>query len=134
LVPTASWSDVLARALSRTQREGHLVCGLERAEKALNREVRGLAMADAKSATERGSRVSRLLLVSNDGTERFYRQVERLVSTQGARLLAVVLDADSSLLAGVVPQALGVVRAVLIEHKECVARVLLASYGRQAEA
>ncbi len=133
-VPTASWSGGLASALSRAQREGHLVCGLERAEKALNREVRGLAMADARSATERGSRVSRLLLVSNDGTERFYRQVERLVCTQGPRLLAILIDADSSQLAAVVPQALGVVRAVLIEHKDCVARVLSASYPRPAQA
>jgi hypothetical protein len=130
MVPTASWSDSLAVALTSAQREGRLERGLERAERALQREVRGLSLADARSATQRGLRVSRLLLVSNDGTERFYRQVERLVSAQGPRLLTVYVDADAGQLAGVVPQALGVVRALLIEHKDNVARVLLALYAK----
>jgi hypothetical protein len=132
LVPTASWSDALAAALRSAQREGRLERGLERAERALQREVRGLSLADERSATERGSRVSRLLLVSNDGTERFYRQVERLVSSQGPRLLAIHIEADSGQFAAVVPQAAGVVRALLIEHKDNVARVLLALHASPA--
>jgi hypothetical protein len=110
------------------------VRGLEQLEKVLDREARGLSMADARSATERGSRVSRLVLVSNDGTERFYRQVERLVCTQGPRLLAICVDVDSSQLAGVVPEASGVVRALMIEHKDSVARVLIELYGVRPEA
>src|SRR5688572_3288233 len=68
-VPTVAWSEPLATALGGAQREGHLLQGLERAERALEREARGLSLADARSSTERGSRVSRLLLTSNDGTE-----------------------------------------------------------------
>lgn len=134
LVPSADWSARLAAALDDAQREGQIVRGLEQVEKALEREARGLSMADARSGAERGSRVSRLVLVSNDGTERFYRQVERLVTTHGPRLLAVVVDADSSQLAGVVPQAFGVVRALMLEHKDNVARVLLALYGIGGDA
>jgi hypothetical protein len=129
VVPTASWGEAIAAAVEGAQREGHVVRGLERIEKALARETRGLSMADARTATERGSRVSRLVLVSNDGTERFYRQVERLLVTEGARVLAICVDADSAQLAGVVPQAAGVVRALMIEHKDSVARVLLALYA-----
>lgn len=133
IVPSASWSQGLATALDDAQRERHIVRGLEQVEKVLDREARGLSMADARSGTERGSRVSRLVLVSNDGTERFYRQVERLVCAQGPRLLAICVDADSSQLAGAIPEASGVVRALMIEHKDSVARVLLELYAARPD-
>ncbi len=134
VVPTASFGSSLAVALEGVQREGHLVRGLEAVEKALDREARGLSLADARSGTQRGARVSRLVLVSDDGTERFYRQVERLVCKQGPRLLVIRVKAASSQLAGVLPQASGVVRALMIEHKDSVARVLLALYPGDPEA
>jgi hypothetical protein len=134
LAPTAAWSDALAQALTQAQRGGHLVRGLELAEKTLEREARGLSLADARSATERGARVSRLLLVGNDGTERFYRQVERLAQKQAPRLLTIRVDATSDVLASVVPHAAGVVRALMLEHKDDVVRVLWALYARQAES
>lgn len=127
-VPVAAWNSEVATALSDTEREGHLVRGLELVEKTLDRQARGLALVDARSGTERGSRVSRLMLLGEDGTERFYRQAERLICKQGSRLLALRLEAGSSLLAGLVPHASGVVRALLVEHKDSVARVLLALY------
>jgi hypothetical protein len=68
------------------------------------------------------------LLLSNDGSERFYRQVERLVASQGMRLLPIRLDADSTRFADVLNETSGVVRALLIGHKERVTRVLLALY------
>lgn len=105
-----------------------MVRGLELIEKTLEREARGLSLVDARSATSRGSRVSRLVLLSNDGTERFYRQAERLLSMQGPRVLAVRVDADSARFASVVTEASGVVRALMLEHKELVASLLLSMY------
>jgi hypothetical protein len=128
LVPTARWSPSLEQALQGAQRERRLVRGLEQIEKVLEREAHGQSLADARSATPRGSRISRLMLVSNDGTERFYRQVERLVIDQNPRLLAILLDADSNQFAATVPDAAGVVRALMIEHKELVASVLTVLY------
>jgi hypothetical protein len=128
VVPTARWSRSVEKALEVAQREHRLVRGLEQIEKVLEREAHGQSMADARSATPRGSRVSRLMLVSNDGTERFYRQVERLVVEQSPRLLAILLDADSSQFAASVPEAAGVLRAIMVEHKELVASVLIALY------
>lgn len=132
LVPAAPWSPALAEVLSRAQREGHLVRGLELAEKTLEREAHGLGLVDARSATARGSRVSRLLLVGADGTERFYRQVERLARAHAPRLLVIRVDADSAQLASVVPHTAGVVRALMLEHKDDVARVLWALYAPPA--
>jgi hypothetical protein len=134
LAPTAAWSDALVAALAQAQRGGHLVRGLELAEKTLEREARGLSLADARSANERGARVSRLLLVGSDGTERFYRQVERLAQKHAPRLLTIRVDANSDQLASVVPQAAGVVRALMLEHKDDVVRVLWALYARSAES
>src|SRR6185295_19478296 len=66
-VPAVPWSEALARAIASAEREGQLIQGIERAERALAREAHGLSLVDARSTTERGSRVSRLLLTSNDG-------------------------------------------------------------------
>src|SRR4029079_9466591 len=56
-VPVVSWSEPLASALASAQRERHLLQGIEQAERTLDREAHGLSIADARSATERGSRV-----------------------------------------------------------------------------
>ena len=50
----------------------------------------------------------------------------RLVCAQGPRLLALRVEADASQFASVLPDISGVVRALLVEHKDSVARVLLA--------
>ncbi|HWO13382.1 MAG TPA: hypothetical protein VNN80_27970 [Polyangiaceae bacterium] len=130
LVPTARWTPHLVAAIEAAQREGRLVRGLEQAEKTLAREARGLSLVDARSAAPRGARVSRLLLVSNDGSPRFYREVERLVAASSPRLLPIRVDADSNQFVSSVPEPSGVVRALLIEHKELVAAVLLALYRK----
>jgi len=130
-VPTARWGPALASALERAQREGSLVRGLEVIEKTLEREAHGLSLVDQRSGAQRGSRVSRLILVTNDGTPRFYRQVERLLAVQGPRLLVIYMDdADSTQFAAVIPQGGGVVRALMLEHKELVAGALVALYAK----
>lgn len=127
-VPVAAWSAELATILRNTARDGQLVRGLESIETTLSGEARGLSLSDARSGAERGSRVSRLLLLSNDGSERFYRQVERLVLSQQKRVLPIRLEADSGRFAEVLNETSGVVRALLIAHKARVAEILLASY------
>lgn len=128
LVPTAAWSAAVEVALGQARRDGHLLRGLESADTALQREARGLSMTDARSETQRGARVSRLLLVSGDGTERFYRQVEGLVCKHSPRVLPVVTAASSGQLSALV-ESPGVVRALMLEHKDSVARVLFALYA-----
>jgi hypothetical protein len=128
IVPTAAWRPSLAALLGSVHREGQLVRGLEAIEKSLERQAHGLSLVDARSTTERGARVSRLVLLGNDGSERFYRQAERLLCAQAPRVLAIRLDATSAQLAEVVPEANGVVRALMVEHKASVAQVLLGLY------
>lgn len=125
-VPVLAWTEPLAAALVQASQAGHLSQGIESAERALAREAHGLSVADARSQSERGSRVSRLLVTSNDGSERFYRQIERLLRTQGPRLLALRLDVDSRRMGAVLGDSDGLARALLVEHKTSVAEVLLA--------
>ena len=45
-----------------------------------------------------GDRLSRLLLFSNDGAERFYRNIEQALETHAPRLLGCLLNIDGEAL------------------------------------
>ena len=115
----------LSDALKNVQRAGQLVRGLELAENRLAREQRGLNIAERKTGQTRGERVSRLLLLSNDGAERFYRNVEGLLRRHGPRILAILLETDSSTLGELLFGPGSLARLLLLEHKDAVSHVLL---------
>ena len=125
-VPVAELGSELANALRSANHAGQLVRGLENAERTLTAEARGLDMADQRSDVPRGVRVSRLLVLASDGSERFYRRVEALMNLHGARVLAVRLDTDAAGLGEVLYGAGGRARLLMIERKETVTQVLLA--------
>jgi hypothetical protein len=122
----APMDDALAKALQSAHSAGRVVRGLEGAEQTLAAEERGLRIADDKSGARRGARVSRLLLVSNDGAERFYRQVEALLRTHGRRVLAVRIAADAETLGSLLFGPGRRARLLMLEHKDAVASTLLA--------
>ena len=93
-IPVAGMTSELAEALRSAYSAGQVVRSLENAERALAAEERGLQMADRQIGVPRGVRVSRLLLLANDGAERFYRQIEALLRRHGPRVLAVRLEID----------------------------------------
>lgn len=101
--------------------------GLEAATATLASEQRGLAALPP--AVTQGRRVSRVLLVTNDGAERFYRQVERLAITHAPRVLVCVIDCDSAGLGELLYGSDGVVKLVLTGHKTAAARILRALAG-----
>ena len=103
-----------------------LIRGLEGAEATLVAERRGL---DALPAADRAPRVSRLLLVTNDGAERLYRQVERLATTHAPRVLVCLLDVPSATLGGLLYGPDAVAKLVLTGHKDAATRLLLALAG-----
>ena len=125
-IPVVQMSDALATALQSAHSASRVVRGLEGAEQALAAEERGLRIADRKSGTPRGVRVSRLLLLSNDGAERFYRQVEALLRRHGQRVLAIRIAADAETLGALLFGPGRRARLLMLEHKDAVASVLLA--------
>ncbi len=123
-VPVAQF-DGLESALQSAHRAGRVVRGLETAERALATQEHGLRLADQRSGVTRGGRVSRLLLLANDGSDGFYRQVENLLRQHGPRVLAIRLDVDAAGLGAPLFGAGRTTRLLMIQHKEAVAAVLL---------
>jgi hypothetical protein len=88
-------SQEIMNALYSARRSGFLIRGFEDAEKALNAERTGIENIDKKTGINRKERISRLVVVANDGSERFYRQTKKLVEKNTPRVLAIYLDVTS---------------------------------------
>jgi hypothetical protein len=116
-------------ALRSAKQAGFVVRGLEAAERRLAEEDRGLQLVARERETS--VRISRLLVFTNDGAERFYRNVESLLRRHGPRLYAVRLEADEHDLGELLYGPDRVVRLVMLDHKSAVAGFLLA-VARQA--
>lgn len=125
-IPVAEFSAGLKSALLAAKDGDRLARGVDGIERSLGVEGRGLALADKKTGEKRVQRISRLLITSNDGAERFYRKVESLLRQHGERVMAVRIQADSSQLGETLFGPEKTVKLLLIEHKESVAAVLLA--------
>ena len=129
LAPTVHVGDVLLRTLEHAARDGALVLGLEAATAALNAEEAGLAALASRDGKARAERVSRVLLLANDGAERFYRAVESLTRAHATRLLTCRLDAPADALGPWVLGRPASVKAVLVQRKGAVSAVLRAIAG-----
>jgi hypothetical protein len=92
----------------------------------LDAEARGLAQVDRDTGVARGARVSRLVFVTGDGAERFYRHVETLLVRHRDRVLGVRLDASAAELGRLLFGPEAIARLVLLDHKDAVAEALLA--------
>jgi hypothetical protein len=126
-VPQLPVSEALLGAIRGAEASKTLVRGLEAAERKLADEQRGLGMVDRRTGQARGSRLSRLIIVTDDGSERFYRQVERILNRYGARLLALRIQIDGAQFGTQIFGAPAPVRAVLLTHKDAVSAALLAT-------
>jgi hypothetical protein len=129
-VPVVNLGRELAEALRSAHGAGRVVRGLESANKKLAAEERGLSLTDQRTNVVRGARVSRLLLLANDGAERFYRHVETLLRRFQPRVLAVLLAVDAAGLGELLFGPNRPVRLLMIEHKDAVCSVLIAMASR----
>ncbi len=114
----------LRTTLGRLGAAGRLVRGLETAETALAGERRGLEALPEDTRRRQGARVSRVLLLSADGTERFHRRVERLVRTHAPRVAVCRLDCSSADLGAAAFGAGAVAKLVLSAHRSAAADLL----------
>jgi hypothetical protein len=126
MVPAVSFKPSAAEALRFANSAGRVVRSLEGAESKLAAESRGLGLADQKSGASRGERVSRLLVLADDGAERFYRKVEKLLRQHGPRVLALRLDVNAETLGQTIFVPGHRVLLLLLDHKDAVSAMLLA--------
>jgi hypothetical protein len=118
-IPVLKLTPNLRTNIFHAKSLGELVIGYAAIVKALSNELRGLQKIDSLS-----DRVSRLLMVTNDGSPRFYREFAFLQKRQGARVLICRLDVDSVLMAGILGLKDQVVKTVLLNKKKSVINVL----------
>jgi hypothetical protein len=118
-IPLLKLNPELRKQISYAKFLDELVIGYRDVEKALENEMHGLQNVNNKS-----DRVSRLLIVTNDGSPRFYRQLEFLRKKQGGRVLICRLDVDSLLMGNILELKDKLVKAVLLNRKESVVNVL----------
>jgi len=121
-----SLTPAVGAALKSAFSTGRVVRGIDAAEKVLAGEQRGLERVDRATGADRGGRVSRLVVLADDGSERFYRSVDFLLRRHEPRVLALRLDASQDALGSLVFGPEQVARLLLIQHKDAVAAVLLA--------
>jgi len=123
-IPRHRLDRSIQEGLFHARRARRLTRGLEGAETLLAAEESGLKrVARSRNDSER-VRVSRLLIVSEDGSERFYRQVERLRARFANRLEILLLECDDEALGAAAFGPGRRSRALLIQHKDAVVRFL----------
>jgi len=118
-IPLLKVNPELSRHIFYAKSLGELIIGYEDIEKALARELHGLQKVNNQS-----DRVSRLLIVTNDGSPRFYRQLEFLHKKQGGKVMICRLDVDSLFMANILGLKDKQVKAVLLNRKKSVINVL----------
>jgi hypothetical protein len=123
-VSTITMSDPLKIALQQARLKGQIRCGFETIVEKLENERKGIANVRERQAVPYGDRVSRLLLFSNDGAERFYRHIEHLLQIHTHRLLGCLLNIDSSELGNLITGKDRKIKLVMAEHKEAVTEIL----------
>jgi len=125
-VPKLPLTTSMEKALSLSRRAGQLRGGLESIESTLGREKSGLLAVAKKQKhkAESSHRLSRLLIMSSDGSERFYRHCEMLLSSHGDRMIGLQLDTQSQLIGQKFFGKDAQVKALLVSHKDFVVRVL----------
>ncbi len=121
-IPVLAANTELRKHIFYAKSIGELIIGLEAIEKALTNELRGLQKVCATQA--QGERVARLLIVTNDGSSRFYRELTFLQGKQGARLMICRLDVDSAMMGDILCLKNKHVKAVLLNRKRSVVNVL----------
>jgi hypothetical protein len=120
---TKSLTNVLRHALHT----GLALQGLEAITEKLASEQLGLDAVNQKSqAPLSPPRVSRLLFVANDGSTRFYRDCDSLLSKYERRLMACRVDLEGLVFGEELFGAPKLVRSVLVLEKKVVSRALLA--------
>jgi hypothetical protein len=123
-IPIISIGGPLKKVLQMANLNGHIRWGLEAISDKLKKEQAGIANLREGKGLPTGDRVSRLLLFSNDGAERFYRHIEHLLKLHAPRLLGCTLDMDSNALGSLIKGGQSQIKVIMAEHKGIVSEIL----------
>lgn len=117
-LPELTFGAGLQDALRTAARTGHVIQGIEAAEKSLASERRGLQVLQSKTAEAQNPRLSRLMILSNDGSERFYRDVEKLLLEHAGRLWGCLTNASAEDLGQLLMPPQKMARSLMINDRK----------------
>lgn len=125
-IPHIGLSEKIEKKIIQLESYRKFEKGIETIEKFLIREKNGIKATLEKTKTTSQRRISRLLLITNDGTERFYRMCDALMRHHEDRLLCIQLKCSSSELSEKLFQnSEKKVKALLITDKAAVSDFLI---------
>ncbi|WP_437876765.1 hypothetical protein [Sorangium sp. So ce513] len=126
-VATLPMTEALAAELRGALAAGHACHGLELIADKLAGEQKGLdALARKTPESPQNARASRVLFLAGDGSPRFYRDCDALLSRYPQRLLACRIEITGEALGEQLTGKAKLVRSVLVFDKKVAARALLA--------
>jgi len=123
-VPVISLSEPMKTALKQARLRGRIRFGFEPILQKLAGEKKGITNVREQADAPYGDRISRLLLFSNDGAERFYRHIEQILEAHTPRLLGCLLDIDGTALGELFTGKGSIIKIIMAEHKDVVSNVL----------
>jgi len=129
-IPVIPMTDALGKALRVARLKKQLRYGFEAIVQKLENENKGISHAREISPDQDGNRISRLLLFSDDGADRFYRHIEQLLLTHAPRILGCLLDTDCRIFGRLLTDQDRLIKIVMIEHKAAVSQALCAISGQ----
>jgi hypothetical protein len=126
-VATLPLTDALVTELRGALSAGLACQGLELITEKLAAEQKGLDTARERTQdSPQNARVSRILFLADDGSTRFYRDCDALLSRYPQRLLACRLEVPGDALGEALFGSAKLVRSVLVFDKKLGAKALLA--------
>jgi hypothetical protein len=128
-VPVIQWNEALKIQVQKARLQGRIRFGLESITEKLASERYGIKTAHQTSKAAYGERISRLLLFSNDGADRFYRHIEQLLEQNAPRLLGCKLNIDAGQLGQFIFGKERNIKIIMAEHKDVVSGMLRAIAG-----
>jgi hypothetical protein len=123
-VPVITLDGPLKEILQRANLNGQILRGLEAISGKLAGERKGIDHLRDGKGLPTGERVSRLLLIANDGAQRLYHHIEHLLKLPAPRLLGCMLDADSIALGSLISGKERQIKVIMAERKGVVSEIL----------
>lgn len=119
VAPSFALSLKLRSALFTALASNQAVRGLEQIKSKLHQEKLGF-----EKTGQIATRISRLLIFSNDGAERFYRHISQLIGEHAPRIMPLQIDVNQEKLGELLPGKKGPCKALLINDKNAVTHLL----------
>ncbi len=124
-VSELEWRPEVEKALSNALLSKKIELGIETIERVLGQEKRGIDAMLAKQGTQSALRISRLLITSNDGSERLYRACESILTKHGDRVLMLRFKVPATQMGVKIFGPDRAIKAMLVSDRDQVEKVLL---------